>query len=387
MKKWLITYRINQWHARTRIVLLAGLFIAFILNATIALFVSLSLLFFMIDSSLPYVLPLFIPTILSEPNNFLIDENSPLIKKFRAALRQTRHIFIIGASNTIDNLKRTNDWAYTINTALLYQKSWFAKVLNARGFKTKWQIKYQKDFKIGGYPYLSQENPLKELALAEGTSNFFEDIILRAKIRQGNCCSQAQYLAHYLWKYPGSVIHRIEVVGAEEFDHAFVIINRPRDSLLNNHSTWKDAWLIDPWRADEFYPASEFNEKMLATLAFCLEQYPDFIARGACSKEKLRNEQKVFNKYVVQYLKAPHSLSIPLKRQIDIDTRQPFPKFQDPYREIEDCFQEIRGFTEKDLKNYHPILCKHFAKHKMRFAPCLKDILEGKRKMLKKYNA
>lgn len=115
----------------------------------------------------------------------------------------------------------------------------------------------------------NREKLIKETILRQnflvGVSKFLEEINLRlqhaersAATGSGNCGEMALYAFLKIMekKYKGSV----EYVGFREGDHDFIVINRPRNSEIENWKSWgPDTVILDPW-LNKVFPATKLKD-------------------------------------------------------------------------------------------------------------------------------
>lgn len=103
------------------------------------------------------------------------------------------------------------------------------------------------------------EHSVFNLELDEVAHKFLQTVAYCKKFSIGNCYEYAlmalDYVVHHA---PGT---NAEVYGIKGGDHAFLVIGRNPDSLINRPETWgKEAYICDPW-SNKVYLASEYLTK------------------------------------------------------------------------------------------------------------------------------
>ena len=103
------------------------------------------------------------------------------------------------------------------------------------------------------------------IALVKSRSEFHERIheYIDSKVLLGTPCGEISAIALAELKKIDCPAEIIELK-----QHQFVVINRQADDETDDISSWKEAWICDPW-AEKTYPASEFKLKQKeATIPF-----------------------------------------------------------------------------------------------------------------------
>lgn len=220
--------------------------------------------------------------------NVTLTKDELLQRKLRSAMKYAHDVCVLGSTNRMQDITRTNGWSYAQQYRYDYSgryartadeaenrpnmflcnveydaeknachnkdAKWFYRVDNistGRFCNTPIQL-----YKRGN------NDPIRDHRFnmyGEKKAIIFSAIRAEAT-RSGNCGAQARLVSKYLWEHH-SGIDRIEIISMESFDHSFVIVNRSGD--LNQSDTWGDAWIIDPWAMGGLiYPASEFPQKI-----------------------------------------------------------------------------------------------------------------------------
>ncbi|WP_298622853.1 hypothetical protein [uncultured Legionella sp.] len=214
--------------------------------------------------------------------------HSKINSLLKAAVDHAINTCILGASNRIEDIERTNGWAFanqSRNTAGEYSKHYTspcsASILSfSSGDKyiqlntnKKWYFTPKKSPSSVFLKALEQNMPFDdpECKLPHATKLLLARGIVAREVRWGNCGIRASIVAKYLWECASECISRIELINMVNKDHAFVIVNREGD--LQHPQTWgKNCWIADVWwtPTGKIFHASEFESEMKN-----LEQYID----------------------------------------------------------------------------------------------------------------
>lgn len=212
-----------------------------------------------------------------------------LQRKLKSAMRYAHHVCVIGATNRLEDVKRTNGWSYAQQYRYDYSGRYERSVdhpderskvylCNAQ-YDAQTNFCFNKDSKwfyrvddvpagrfcdtpINLYRVNSEHNPFHDdrFHMYDDTVGIISSAMRAESTRSGNCGVQARLAAKYLWEHHDG-IDRIEVVNMDSFDHCFVIVNRRGD--LDKSETWGNAWIVDPWAMGGLiYPAKDFLKKI-----------------------------------------------------------------------------------------------------------------------------
>lgn len=193
------------------------------------------------------------------------------------AVRQTIHTCVIGASNKISDMQKTNGWVFfpmlRYNYSSRYQSEYIGE-----GEQRKKIWKFSSDdpieAKYSNFQFISKISGLDPLNRVEKAH---QELLLTALLtqekRMGNCHARSCLLAKILWENHASVINHIEVLFFN-FDHVVVVVNRSGD--LAEPSTWgNDAFIADAWYPGQgqVYSADEFLKNTKIVSAFIKAEY------------------------------------------------------------------------------------------------------------------
>lgn len=284
------------------------------------------------------------------PQKKNIDTPHPLITKLHTALIETHGTIVIGSNNKISCCKKMCD---TNRDSLGDLRD---KDLNLEYYSFKKTV-------------VMKDHPLTYKIFQENLelSNLIKRLIRTEKMRIGNCTELSTVAAGYLWRFPGNEIKRIEIVKAKEFDHAWLILNRKKESDLLNSTEWgEDCWICDPWWKEEgvFYHAQHFQEKIIEVFAYLIAQY-EWLFKDGMLGVPLKTSKKIFKQYKKDFQKGSLCVPIEITNKIDINaTPYPF----DSSMRISDYYEDI-SLDQKE-------------KHQKKFNPCLDEIKKFKKKIL-----
>lgn len=296
----------------------------------------------------------------------------------KRALEYVVSLCPLGASNKLADQQRTNFWTRTA-TSLRTNETYFIPSHRAtkedqeqnatykpnQGIfmytEKKWLYRYKK---IG--PSSLRLCPL-ELTDQKITLDVFqlereqEVILLLAmtakELGGGTCDFKAALTVKYLWEHSEG-INRIEFVGASDYEHCYVIINR--EGILADYKTWgENAWIIDPWYGDKgiIYPASSFAENQIKIKTFDFNQHMSLKALG--------------------YDQGPYTLSPPLEESgtctCEIKPQsQPYPKY---YGKPLDHYFSVDMYPHREEELGTPFaLVKYLNEHKEKMSKCFTEI-------------
>lgn len=281
-------------------------------------------------------------------------DTSTLHAKFQTALITTCRTLILGSSERITDFEKTNGWCAVVQD----------------------KIRKNTDRAYQCYPLNTEENPLKNLSELPYfiRSLVKEFVIILNNERVGNCGERARSIALYLWKHAGTDIHNIEIVSANSFDHAWVIVNRKEGSDLLKPEEWGDAWCVDAWWGDEgtYFHVSEYHQKIIDMLTYIKEQNEGLYKKGIITANQLEN----FNSKYAQYLKdfQTQSLKISLTRKYFAICPQemPYPVDEENMKSLEDYYDYCPyEFGDYDCRTR---MMAEKTAHQECFLPCLEEI-------------
>lgn len=151
---------------------------------------------------------------------------------------------------------------------------------------------------------LINERKTDPLALVDKDVYKFEkNISLTSKYSLGNCHEMALQVLDFVLQSGIDVNAEVIAIDGEKGDHAFVVIGRKSDSIINDPNSWgPDAIICDAWAEhDQVYPASEYTGKLksfyreytINSSRNCLLDYnPDLhTLRVLISSQDLKNKQ------------------------------------------------------------------------------------------------
>lgn len=219
-------------------------------------------------------------------------------RKLHTALDYATNTCILGASNRMDDLKKTNGWSsvqkYRYFCSSTYMKTSERELCSQKedglpnavlkedteGSKITYEIGdwyCHFDMSEGDDPDAqfyqnSSLNPLEDPTFNLKSCNLrvLSESIFALTTRYGNCGVRSRLVSKYLWEHPEG-IHRIEGIKMNTFNHVLVVINRSGD--LKNSDTWGNAWIIETWcDKGAIFPATEFKEKIKQIKYYAQEQ-------------------------------------------------------------------------------------------------------------------
>lgn len=283
-----------------------------------------------------------------------MDTPSSLHAKLHTALITTCRTLILGSSERIIDFEKTKGWCAVVQDDMRKNTDRF----------------YQC------YPLNAEENPLKDLSDIPYfiRSLVKEFVVILNKERVGNCGERARLVALDLWKNAGNDIHSIEIVSADKFDHAWVIVNRNQESDLLKPEEWGDAWCVDAWWGDEgiFYHASEYHQKIMQLLNYIKEQNEGLYKKGRIKSNELENFNSTYDQYLKDFQK--NSLKIPLtvKHFAIYPEETPYPIDEKNRRSLEDYYD----YCPYKYGNYNcrTRMMDEKIVHQQCFLPCLEEI-------------
>lgn len=196
----------------------------------------------------------------SSKKTFIIKVDSSHLKIYlEKIVREFKNTFILGAFNKRSDFERVPQ-AWTKYASPNFTRVY--KALNVQGKRV--------------YKLFLKRKIIKYNNTAE---HVFKMGILASKHRAANCVGMSCALLYRLYLEKNPEIKRMEIVlgkkyRCKKFDHAFAVINRKEDSILEDASTWGESCLIaDLWYEDGIvFSANEFDLNMKNILSFALEQ-------------------------------------------------------------------------------------------------------------------
>lgn len=274
--------------------------------------------------------------------------------KLHTALITTCRTLALGSGNKITDYEKTNGWSAAVHD----------------------QLRKNNDRLYQCYPLSQGENPLKDLSNLPYfvRSLVKEYIVVLNKERVGNCGERARFIALDLWKNAGKDIHSIEIVSADKFDHAWVIVNRKKDSDLLKPEEWGDAWCVDAWWGDEgaFYHASKYHEKIIDMLAYIKEQNEGLYKKGRIKSNELENFNSTYNQYLKDFQKNSLKISLTVKHFAICPQETPYPIDEENMKSLEDYYD----YCPYVLGSYdcRTRMIAEKGAHQQCFLPCLDEI-------------
>lgn len=294
-------------------------------------------------------------------------DSEKLSRKLHSAMRYAKHTCVIGSSNRMADIVKTNGWSSVLNHRRHYLGNYSKAPFNLdkHGLFNNRYDPVEGDIKCSVNqwhyrPYLSpkkielyartEQDPKADpqFGLNENQKQMLIDAMLARDARIGRCMQMSCLVGKYLWEHSDG-IKQIECV-AMGLDHVFVVVNREGD--LHRPETWGDAWIIDAWYKDGLIlHASEFKTQI------------------ACIKQFILDQTQYLKMLGLPYVKPDHRA--PDIRVIEwaIDVKKtPYPsydkhmKFEDYYLILDDPFENIYEFIE----------CRE--EHEKRFQGCLNGI-------------
>ena len=262
------------------------------------------------------------------------------------AVKFVRSTCFIGAGNKIEDVIKTGRWSSQILNRANPGK--FVKQNNKWNYRindyTRQNFVY--DLKIKS----SQNDPLNDpkFKLSNANRQLLLEAIAAQKLKAANCGARAYLIAKYLWEHHKG-IDKIELVSFNNYDHAFVIVNRPDNSDLNDSTTWgSTTWCVDAWHQDGVaFPATEF-----------LTWIKQFIIFATAQASSLQTENINWNPHISKKtdftLKTLHTI---------FPQKDPYPIYQ-PEKRLEDYY---------DVDVYVPTKYNHF-NEQTHFGRCLTEI-------------
>lgn len=281
-------------------------------------------------------------------------DTSSLNAKLQTAVIATRRTLILGSGNKITDFEKTNGWCAEVQD----------------------NVRKNNDRTFQCYPLSLEENPLKDHSAIPYfiRSLVKEFVVILNKERVGNCGEHARFTALHLWKNAGKDIHSIEIVSADRFDHAWVIVNRKQDSDLSKPEEWGDAWIVDSWWGDEgkFYHVSEYNEKIIKLLAYIKVQNEGLYKIGKLSARELENFNERYDQYLRDFQGQSLKVAITRKHQAIFPQETPYPIDEKNMKSLEDYYDYCPyQFGNFDCRTR---ILEERAMHKQNFLPCVEAI-------------
>lgn len=314
--------------------------------------------------------------------NVTLTKEERLQRKLRTAMKYARDVCVIGATNRLEDVTRTNGWSY----AQQYRYDYSGKYVRASDapderekmflcnleYDPEKQTCYNKNttwfyrvddvaqgrfsdtpimlYKLGKHdPIFDTHFDLFDTARAIIFSS------MRAEAtRSGNCGTQARLVSKYLWENHEGV-DRIEIMSMDTFDHAFVVVNRGGE--INQPETWGDAWVIDPWAMGGLiYPAKDFSQKITVIKNYVNEEITEFFKLG------IVRLPGIYHAGVEMHSVAD------LRPAID-----KYPRYHS-YQRANDfyAYNDNRFTAEIDAANQFAKVIK--GRHELRFDDCLEEI-------------
>ncbi|OGV52243.1 MAG: hypothetical protein A3F46_02580 [Legionellales bacterium RIFCSPHIGHO2_12_FULL_42_9] len=223
-----------------------------------------------------------------------------------SAARSARWTLTLGSSNHEQNCIKTGqfvkfamthlctlDWFEDPTTSKIsYFYSGYAKraiIGHENQENTSWVVKrlllddnYMMVAPYPGHPIRLEKDFIEYGKLFNQDTKFEYtlNVSLAYQSRAGNCGSYSFLVADWLWNWQQNhfqrlLINTIEVVQIvayqeggdnQDVDHVLVLINRKKDSLLNDPKSW-ECLVVDPWQpaaelVGEVYHSNEFNSTM-----------------------------------------------------------------------------------------------------------------------------
>lgn len=307
------------------------------------------------------------------------DEVSELTKKLHAMVLHNKRTLVLGAANRAVDLIKTSSWSDQSLTTTRYKGDY--KKDNTGKWNYDFGLKYNKKQAVS--PHFKVD-PLATLPLFQNAP-LLHDLMIKSitiqHTRGGNCDENSSLATAQLWRHAGKNIKRIERVHANDFDHAWAIINRkPGTSLLHPKEWGEDCWIFDTWWENEtpgyvaspYYPASQFHENMLKTLEFGIAN-EEWLGQHS-NKPFDNKEQKVYERYLEALQNG--TLEIPLTAVIDIDTQIfPYPdlKENEAKMALEDYYQ-LFPYLLKEGEDANTLLAQELNAHKALFEKSVSNL-------------
>ena len=197
--------------------------------------------------------------------------SSTLESQLQSALKYINDTCVMGSSNKISDLNKTNHWCESILENRL-QHGEFIKETNSQGGKV-WR--YQVNESISSLSiskHFIHLDPINDpvFNLTENKKLILFEALFAQKTRAGNCGNKSALLTKHLWENCKD-IHKLEYVNMMNYDHSFIIINR--EGLLEKPSTWGNAFILDGWfKNGILYPASDYLQQIKMICQYAKEQ-------------------------------------------------------------------------------------------------------------------
>lgn len=303
-----------------------------------------------------------------------------LLRTLQSALRYANYTCVLGASNKIEDLKRTGGWVYAashIGLAHVPYVKHASQTLTDVDYPLNWIKLFEQDQCFGFFTNSkgwfqqtlksmpSRHDRLYDFELKSSKTRFsqtnagklpaelmallFHEAVIKQE-RVGNCADRAYLIAAYLWRHAKG-IKRIEKISMENIDHAFIAVNRDGDLL--KPETWQNGYIIDAWYQDGIiYPCHEFMKKIKKIEAYCKDQIDSQKPYGIHYQSLEAKDTKI----------QGCTLTICPKKQ-------PYPKNK-PYSNLSDYYY----IDDYRFKGGYEAYEKHFKAHQKSFSTSLAKI-------------
>ncbi|MBS0290011.1 MAG: hypothetical protein JSS07_08280 [Proteobacteria bacterium] len=317
------------------------------------------------------------------PAHLNLKDVSPLIRKLHTALIANNVTCALGSGNKSDDHEKTNGWSHLSHLQREYNNNGYSKDPATK----KWTLNnLWHRSKVRPIPHaITSNNPLREneiFSKNNALTNIIQTAVKLSRERTATCCDKSKLLAAHLWCNADLLIDRIEVVGAKDFDHVWVIINRKKNSDILDPQTWGDAWIVDPWWGDGvFYHAFEYKQRVLDVHSYCVRQKASMEKKVANfnTDTKADSDKRKYNELV--QLHARGSYKVPLDIITDIDVKNtPYPKNTIDSRKVED-FYDFSPYRFTDQMKYREAAMSEKAAHQIKFKSCVQEIEHYKKNL------
>lgn len=308
-----------------------------------------------------------------------MDEQT-LIAKLNTALRYIKRHCVIGSSNKTADVKRTNGYSTEVHNRwdlgeykdkTVQPVDYIRYELNEDQSrlvfsKFDWVFDSKNDGVVRLFPICESLSPLDDpdINLTDSQRNLLKRAILAQNFRKGNCGDLSRLLCKYLWEnFPQ--LEKIEYISCEDFDHAFVMVNRMGD--IEDPNTWGNAWVIDPWyKSGEIFKASKLKTEILKIAQFAKQQCEELTSIGINFEEVINLNQVGLNLHVVCSI---------------IPKTDNYPSYLDPkIKPVEDYYFLKNNYPKDTVQqNGKESIDALLASHKNKFIPCLNDINKAKK--------
>lgn len=295
---------------------------------------------------------------------------------------------VIGASNRMDDIEKTNGWVffhkYRYNQPGSYVKPknrqpdeseltdlYFDLSKSMLYVKTnrQWFYRcdhYEKATTVDFYlfPKRNNFNPLCDptFFLKKSHLNLLLLAVLTKTKREGNCHERCCLVAKFLWEN-NKGIQKIEIIQFN-FDHLVVLVNR--EGELNDPMTWGSAWVVDAWSREmpSVYAATDFLINAQAVKKFMIED---------CERQVKVIPSKA--KTLATFQNAPAEITWALAHEAIAPHENLYPTYStNPFYPVEHYYELLNDYPKNLVKNGENPLGLFQQKHRDQFKHCLSEL-------------